>query len=94
MTIDNLIDTSLNELLNTVFPNDKPEISEDSDLLELLDSIVLVELIMITEQQIYDLLSVHVSLADENTFDWSSSPFRSVSLWRSHIQSLVDNLNG
>lgn len=57
------------------------ELHDETNLLDLLDSVELVGLVMFTEEYVSKNLEATVQLADENTFDVSSSPLRSISEW-------------
>jgi hypothetical protein len=61
------------------------EISDDENLLILLDSMDIVSLIMDTESEILLKYGINVSLANEFTFDIGKSPLTSFSKWLSFI---------
>ena len=78
LSFDNIrteVDIDLPELLN-----------DDDNLLELLDSMDLVNLIMETESVLSIELNRNISLANEFTFDNTHSPFRAFSKWIEHIE--------
>ena len=61
------------------------ELNDDFNLLEAVDSVLLVELVVSTEDLLESKLEKYVPLADENTFDWEKSPFSSINNWLSYV---------
>lgn len=54
-----------------------------------LDSLMLVSLIVATEQQIMETLKIEISLSDERTLAKEPSPFRTIGTLADHITSLM-----
>ena len=61
------------------------ELDDDFNLLDAIDSVLLVELVVSTEDFLETKLEKYVPLADENTFDWEKSPFSSINNWFSYV---------
>jgi galactitol-specific phosphotransferase system IIB component len=62
------------------------EIDESLNLLELLDSMDLVNLIMDLEEALESATGHYIALADENTFDAGTSPFVSLEAWKKFVE--------
>lgn len=54
-----------------------------------LDSLMLVSLIVATEQEIMERLNLTISLSDERTLAKEPSPFRTIGTLAEHIRSLM-----
>ena len=61
------------------------EIDDDTNVLELLDSMDIVSLIMETEGLVEKEFGRYIALANEETFASDSSPLRSFSSWVTYI---------
>ncbi len=66
------------------------EIKDETNLLEILDSMDIVNLIMETESLLEKKLKKYTPLANEHTFDAESSPLTSFKNWIDFISSQVN----
>jgi acyl carrier protein len=67
------------------------EATEKTRLLgEHLDSMGIVFLVTELESKISDELEVHVALADERAMSQKTSPFRSVKILATYVQSIIE----
>lgn len=88
-TIEKLIFNSIDEFNNQQGKGDSLEKSKDTSLFGntgQLDSLGLVSLIIIIEQNIEDEFDINITIADEKAMSQNNSPFRT-------IGTLVDFLN-
>lgn len=69
------------------------EIDNDTNVLELLDSMDVVSLIIETEGLIEKLIGNYVALANEETFASESSPLLSFGSWVEYINEMCDLSN-
>tara|TARA_B110000503_G_C7046089_1_gene370283 strand:- start:49 stop:345 length:297 start_codon:yes stop_codon:yes gene_type:complete len=91
MELDNI-----NILMLSVFENLKDElnvvieeeITESTNIFEILDSMDVVNLIMETESLLEQELGVYIPLANEETFDAEKSPLLSYNQWLHYIFDL------
>jgi len=65
-------------------------IDDNMNILEMLDSFAVVDVVMETESLLEGALGRYVPLADETIFDAEKSPFRSWHLWRAHVSALAN----
>jgi hypothetical protein len=65
-------------------------IDDNMNILEMLDSFAVVDVVMETESLLERALGRYVPLADETIFDAEKSPFRSWHLWRAHVSALAN----
>ena len=93
--IESLIINSLKEL-NEELPEDKQiELTSDAVLFGVggqLDSLGLVNLLVIIEQNIEDNYGVSVTIADEKAMSQKHSPFKTVSSLNNFIELLLSNI--
>jgi hypothetical protein len=83
------IDNIRSELSNQI-----PVALDDVDrIIDLLDSMDMVNLIMETESLIESRFNMCIPLANEFTFDSERSPFNSLYEWVKHIKISVENAN-
>ena len=96
MELDNI-----NILMLSVFENLKDElnvvieeeITESTNIFEILDSMDVVNLIMETESLLEQELGVYIPLANEETFDAEKSPLQSYKQWLHFIFDLIKGSN-
>jgi len=90
--IQNIIFTSMKQL-NEQFPAEKQLELKPGTLLfgkgSLLDSLGLVNLIVLVEENVQDATGKSISLADERAMSQKSSPFRTVQTLSEYIQTLL-----
>jgi acyl carrier protein len=67
---------------------DLPNIKENLDLIESLDSMIIVDLLLETEKNLEKKFGKYMPLADENTFDSIKSPLKEWSKWVSFIKNI------
>jgi acyl carrier protein len=87
----------VNVLMLSVFENLKnelnivieEEITESTNIFEILDSMDVVNLIMETESLLEQELGVYIPLANEETFDAEKSPLKSYKQWLYFIFDLI-----
>ena len=65
--------------------------NDKTNLLEVFDSMEVVRLLMFTEEYLIDNFNIMVQLADEHTFDVSSSPLLSVENWCKFVDQQIEN---
>tara|TARA_Y100001958_G_C21043572_1_gene412325 strand:- start:433 stop:732 length:300 start_codon:yes stop_codon:yes gene_type:complete len=78
--------SNLKKELNVVV---EQEIEGSTNILDILDSIDVVNLIMETESLVEDRYGVYVPLANEESFDANLSPLLSVSNWEEHVLAMI-----
>ena len=76
------MDTKINEPLE-----------DSSDILEILDSMDVVNLIMETESLIEEKLGHYIPLANEYSFDLAESPLLELKSWINHVYELSNKDN-
>ena len=69
------------------------EIVDTTNILEMLDSMDVVNLIMETESLVEAKLNCYVALANEVSFDAHESPLLSFSSWVNYISSMMELRN-
>jgi acyl carrier protein len=87
----------INILMLSVFENLKDElnvvieeeITESTNIFEILDSMDVVNLIMETESLLEQELGFYIPLANEETFDAEKSPLQSYKKWLHFIFDLI-----
>jgi hypothetical protein len=65
-------------------------ITDDTNLFELIDSMQLLNLILETEELVEQTQGEYYQLANENLMDASKSFFLKFSLWKHHIQTVIE----
>jgi acyl carrier protein len=91
----------INALMLSVFHNLKDElnvvieeeITDSTNIFEILDSMDVVNLIMETESLLEQELGVYIPLANEETFDAEKSPLQSYKQWLHFIFDLIKGSN-
>jgi hypothetical protein len=66
------------------------DLHESSNLLEMLDSFTIVDLLLETESRFELALGRYVPLANEDLFDMEKSPLRSWSAWIVYLERSVN----
>jgi acyl carrier protein len=79
---------SLNEDLGIPALN---HITDDTNLFELIDSMGLLNLILETEDLIEEAMDDYFQLANEDLMDAAKSCFLKFSLWKKHIQTIIED---
>tara|TARA_A100001015_G_C14959751_1_gene700330 strand:+ start:234 stop:509 length:276 start_codon:yes stop_codon:yes gene_type:complete len=70
---------------------DLPNIKKKLNLIEYLDSMIIVDLLLETEKNLEIKFGKYTPLADENTFDNIKSPLKEWSKWISFIKSRLND---
>ena len=83
--------SNIKKELNVVI---EQEIKGSTNILDILDSIDVVNLIMETESLVEDRYGVYVPLANEESFDANLSPLLSVSNWEEHVLAMIKENHG
>ena len=65
------------------------DIDSDTNLLETVDSVLLVGLVVKTEDIVEQSLGRYIPLADENTFDVNKTPFVSAKAWLDYVSNSI-----
>ena len=65
------------------------EISDDLELLNILDSVMIVDLLLETETRLENELGRYVPLADENTFNVEKSSLVSWGEWKKFLNNVI-----
>ena len=65
------------------------KIEDETNILDTLDSIDVVNLIMETESLVEANYGSYIPLANEESFDANLSPLLSVSNWVKHVQTMI-----
>lgn len=89
----NLIFNSIDELNMELDEKERINKGEDTQLFgsgDSLDSLALINLITIIEQNIEDETGTYVSLADEKAMSLDESPFKTVLTLKNYIDSLLN----
>jgi len=90
----NLIFSSIDELNMDLDENVRISKAEDTQLFgsgDSLDSLALINLITIIEQNIEDETGEYISLADERAMSLEESPFKTVLTLKNYIDSLLND---
>ena len=66
-------------------------LTAEQDLMDTFDSMDLVNVVLRSEELLEAHLGVYVALADGSTFDYSSSPFRSLDNWITFVSRKAQN---
>ena len=83
--------SNLEKELNVVL---NQEIEGTTNILEILDSIDVVNLIMETESLVEAKYGSYIPLANEESFDANLSPLLSVSNWIKHVHTMIKESYG
>jgi len=92
--INSLISDALEELNQLMLPEKRVKISHDIELSGskgTLDSLALVNLVVILEDQIYSKYGIEISLAGEQLNAQQANPFQSMKSLSEHILKLIKN---
>ncbi len=85
------LNSVLTDALRAALDGDQPEIVEnlgpDTDLYELVDSFVVVNILLESESLLETKYGRYVTLADETIFDAEKSPLRKWSSWVSFVKA-------
>lgn len=94
--ITSLISDALEELNQLMLPENRVKVSPDLELFGnngALDSLALVNLVVILEDQIYSKYNIEISLAGDQVNPQQTNPFKNVKSLSEHILKLVQNRN-
>ena len=90
-----IITNSIDEINEQLAPKDQLEVSSDTHLFgneSKLDSLALVNLIVVIEQNIEDEFDVSITIADERAMSQKHSPFRTIGTLADYIDMLLKEI--
>tara|TARA_B100000989_G_C19283610_1_gene361319 strand:- start:114 stop:413 length:300 start_codon:yes stop_codon:yes gene_type:complete len=91
--ISKLVHQALLSILDDLEIDLEAEINENSNILDILDSMDVVNLIMETEGVLESEYGNYIPLANEETFDLEMSPLLTFNSWVEHIVSMIREAN-
>ena len=91
--ISKLVHQALLNIVDDLEIDLEEELNENSNILDILDSMDVVNLIMETEGILESEYGNYIPLANEETFDLEMSPLLTFNSWVEHIVSMIREAN-
>jgi hypothetical protein len=88
-TVRKIVNESILQVVNEAEVDSEFELDDNTNLLNIFDSMDIVALIMETESKIYSVIGKKIPLADEYTFDSQRSPFSTVESWTQFVNKQI-----
>ncbi len=87
MTIEQVLRNVLDKVLASVDAPGLQPLTGESNLIENLDSLTIVDMLLEAEMQLEKATGRYLTLADETIFDASKSPLRTWKGWLAYVES-------
>jgi|688.fasta_scaffold2625644_1 hypothetical protein len=87
MTIEQVLRNVLDKILASVEAPGLQPLTGESNLIEHLDSLIIVDMLLEAEMQLEKATGRYLTLADETIFDASKSPLRTWRGWVAYVES-------